>query len=76
MNIPDLIKNVLKNNNLSTREKIDNCLRIDSIQYTNLGIDSSSIEINLAKKNSRYIYDAIKTLDYDIGSMLTRAEDA
>ena len=76
MNIEDLIKNVLKNSNLSTREKIDNCLRIDSIQYTNLGVDSSKVEISIAKKNSRYIYNAIKSIDYDIGSMLTQADDA
>jgi hypothetical protein len=51
----------------SAQEKIDELLRIDCKQYTNLGIDSTKTEKESTKRNSRRIYRLIKSVDKDMG---------
>ena len=51
----------------STQDKIDELLRIDCKQYTNLGIDSTKTEKESTKRNSRRIYRLIKSVDKDMG---------
>jgi hypothetical protein len=43
--------------------------------YTNMGIDSTKTEKQLAKKTSRKIYRLIKTLNPSMGSDLLKAMD-
>ena len=59
----------------SDRKKIDAMLEIDSNNYTNLGKDSLQKDKDLVKKQSRFIYRAIKTIDESIGNLLYKARD-
>tara|TARA_R110000796_G_scaffold13268_5_gene43035 strand:- start:951 stop:1178 length:228 start_codon:yes stop_codon:yes gene_type:complete len=54
----------------SAQDKIDELLRIDCKQYTNLGIDSTKTEVELTKRNSRKIYRLIKSVDKEMGEYL------
>lgn len=56
-------------------QKIDELLRIDAGMYCRLGIDSTTTERNEAKRNSREIYKAIKTLDKDMGDSFLNLMD-
>jgi hypothetical protein len=57
------------------RRKIDELLRIDCKQYTNLGISSTKKEKEEVKKNSKKIYRLIKKIDHRIGSEFLTAMD-
>jgi|TARA_R110002074_G_scaffold42926_2_gene112413 hypothetical protein len=59
----------------SDRKKIDAMLEIDSNNYTNLGKDSLQKDKDLVKKQSRFIYRAIKTIDESVGNLLYKARD-
>jgi hypothetical protein len=59
----------------SNRRKIDAMLEIDSNNYTNLGKDSLQKEKDLVKKQSRFIYRAIKSVDESVGNLLYKARD-
>jgi len=51
----------------SSQRKLDELLRIDCEQYTNLGSDSSKAEREEVKKYSRKIYRLIRTIDKKLG---------
>lgn len=59
----------------SERKRIDELLRIDCSQYTNLGSDSTKKQREEVNKNSRKIYKAIKVIDKELGSKLLYAMD-
>jgi hypothetical protein len=59
----------------SDRRKIDAMLEIDSNNYTNLGKDSLQKDKDLVKKQSRFIYRAIKSVDESVGNLLYKARD-
>ena len=59
----------------SDKKKIDAMLEIDSNNYTNLGKDSLQKENDLVKKQSRFIYRAIKSVDESVGNLLYKARD-
>ena len=59
----------------SDKKKIDAMLEIDSNNYTNLGKDSLQKEKDLARKQSRFIYRAIKSVDESVGNLLYKARD-
>tara|TARA_Y100001958_G_scaffold24346_1_gene15213 strand:+ start:5861 stop:6088 length:228 start_codon:yes stop_codon:yes gene_type:complete len=61
------VNSILNNPTLSDREKVDELLFMDAMLYANTGIDSTQYEHALNKANSILIYEAIKTLDYDMG---------
>lgn len=52
----------------SDKKKIDELLRIDCDLYCNLGKESTKADREDAKKNSRRIYRAIKSIDQGLGS--------
>tara|TARA_R110002012_G_scaffold223032_2_gene394971 strand:+ start:635 stop:874 length:240 start_codon:yes stop_codon:yes gene_type:complete len=60
---------------ISTKDKIDRLLEIDACQYTNLGKDSTDIEKETVKKNSRYIYKTIKKIDNALGNNFLQHQD-
>lgn len=64
------MEEIMLNDSLSKREKIDELFRLDSYMYTNLGIDSTDEERNLVKEKSLKIYKYIKLLDDHIGNQL------
>ena len=72
--ITDLEK-IMNFNTWSDIKKIDELLRIDAGLYCNLGIDSTTTERNEAKRHSREIYKAIKTLDKDMGDSFLNLMD-
>ena len=61
--------------NKSIKERIDELLKIDADMYTNLGIDSTKADKEQVKKNSRFIYRAIKDLDDATGKLLLQHQD-
>ena len=73
-NITDLEK-IMTFTTWSDIQKIDELLRIDAGMYCRLGIDSTTTERNEAKRHSREIYKAIKTLDKDMGDSFLNLMD-
>lgn len=59
----------------SKKRKVDELLKMDCSQYTNLGIDSTKEEKNNVKKNSKRIYRVIKEIDKEIGERLLLSID-
>ena len=57
------------------KERTDDLLQLDAIQYTNLGIDSLKSEKNKVKKDSKFIYKKIKNIDTKLGEQLITAMD-
>tara|TARA_R110000868_G_scaffold135512_5_gene348066 strand:- start:44 stop:271 length:228 start_codon:yes stop_codon:yes gene_type:complete len=62
-----IIEKILNYKTYSIRRKIDSLLEIDANIYCNLGKDSTNSEKLEAKKQSRAIYRAIRTLDKNTG---------
>lgn len=62
------VEKILEFSTWSDKRKIDELLRIDCDLYCNLGKESTKSEREEAKKNSRRIYRAIKTIDQALGS--------
>ena len=61
---------------LSIKERTDELLKLDCIQYTNLGSDSTKAEKLEVKKNSKFIYRQIKGIDELSGNLLLKSLDA
>jgi hypothetical protein len=59
----------------SDKKKIDELLRLDCSQYTNLGLESSKSQRQEVKKNSRKIYKLIKKVDKELGDKFLRVMD-
>tara|TARA_R110000744_G_scaffold171899_3_gene290431 strand:- start:497 stop:727 length:231 start_codon:yes stop_codon:yes gene_type:complete len=71
----EIIDKIYNYKTISVRNKIDRMLEIDAIQYTNLGIDSTKTEKEIVKKNSKYIYKAIKKIHEPTGKLLLEHQD-
>ena len=69
------IDKILNYKTIDVNNKIDRLLEIDAINYTNLGIDSTKTQKELVKKESRYIYRAIRSLDKELGDLLLQHQD-
>jgi transcription elongation GreA/GreB family factor len=69
------IDKILNYKTISIRQKIDRLLEIDANNYTNLGSDSSKTEKEQVKKESRFIYRAIRTLDKELGNLFLQHQD-
>jgi hypothetical protein len=52
--------------------KIDSLLELDTIQYTNLGKESTKSEKDYVKGNSKYIYKLIERINKAVGKLLIR----
>tara|TARA_R110000787_G_scaffold56768_1_gene130281 strand:- start:1146 stop:1382 length:237 start_codon:yes stop_codon:yes gene_type:complete len=72
----DNLEELMGVSSLTTKQKVDELLRIDCKMYTNLGIDSTSKEVNLVKALSKKIYKHIKTLDPTMGKTFLTAIDS
>lgn len=75
LTIRNLAEKIAKDFALSIKERTDALLQLDSIQYTNLGIDSTKQEKNKVKSDSKYIYKQIKGIDEPTGKMLINHMD-
>lgn len=67
-----MIDKILNYKTVSIKDKIDRLLELDANMYTELGSDSTKTERLEAKKKSKVIYRAIKTLNKDLGEMLLK----
>ena len=55
--------------------RIDKLLKMDAIQYCNLGIDSTKAEKLEVKKRSKNIYKAISKIDSVLGKLFLEHQD-
>jgi len=69
------IANNIYNSNITIKYKIDDLLRLDAIQYTNLGRESTKEEKRIVKENSKHIYKIIQELSPEVGDQLIKALD-
>tara|TARA_R100001463_G_scaffold3730_3_gene14833 strand:+ start:432 stop:668 length:237 start_codon:yes stop_codon:yes gene_type:complete len=70
-----LIDKILNYKTISKRGKIDRMLAVDANQYCNLGIDSTIAEKKQVWQNSKYIYQAIKKINNELGSKFLLYQD-
>jgi len=70
-----LIDKILNYKTISKRGKIDRMLAVDANQYWNLGIDSTNAEKKQVWQNSKYIYQAIKKINNELGSKFLLYQD-
>ena len=70
-----LADKIINDFNLTVKDRSDELLKLDAIQYTNLGIDSSKTEKKEVKVNSKYIYKKIEEIDPESGKHLITSMD-
>ena len=70
-----LADKIISDFNLTVRDRTDELLKLDAIQYTNLGTDSTKTEKKEVKANSKYIYKKIQEIDHDTGKHLITSMD-
>lgn len=75
MTIKLLAEKIAKDFYKTVKEKTDDLLQLDAIQYTNLGIDSKKYEKAQVKSDSKFIYKQLKTINKDLGEQLLTAMD-
>jgi hypothetical protein len=75
MTIRLLAEKIAKDFQRTVKERTDDLLQLDAIQYTNLGIDSRKSEKTKVKTDSKYIYKQIKTIDENLGTNLIHSMD-
>lgn len=63
------IDRIIEFKSWSTKQKVDELLRIDASMYCSLGTDSTASERAQVKRNSQKIYRAIKKVDDVLGSI-------
>ena len=76
LTIRQLAEKIAKDFQLSVKERTDELLRLDAIQYTNLGTDSKSYEKKKVKSDSKYIYKQIKGFNEADGNLLLNHLDS
>ena len=69
------IEKIVEFKTLSNKKKVDELLRLDCNQYTNLGINSSKKEVEEVNKTSRKIYRQIKRVDKELGERFLHLMD-
>jgi len=68
--IRKLAETIIKDFKLTVRDRVDSVLELDAISYQNLGIDSSKLEKNKVKADSKYLYKLISSIDSTTGKQL------
>lgn len=63
--IIEQVDKIMAYSSVKADDKIDRLLKINAIQYANLGSDSYKYEREQAEITSRYIYRCIKEVDKD-----------
>lgn len=70
MELQDRVLKIVGYKTWTDKRKVDTLLEIDATAYTNLGIDSTKTEREQTRRDSRFIYRAIKSIDEDLGHKL------
>jgi hypothetical protein len=68
--IKKLSEKIAKDFYKSIKERTDELLQLDAIQYTNLGLDSTKAERLKVKSDSKHIYRQIRVIDESLGKDL------
>jgi hypothetical protein len=68
--IKKLSEKIAKDFYKSIKERTDELLQLDAIQYTNLGLDSTKAERLKVKSDSKHIYRQIRGIDESLGKDL------
>jgi len=76
LTIRNLAEKIAKDFQLSVKERTDSILELDAISYTNLGIDSTKVETNKVKSDSKYLYRLIKGFNETDGKLLLNHLDS
>lgn len=76
LTIRQLAEKIAKDFQLSVKERTDELLRLDAIQYTNLGTDSKIYEKKKVKSDSKFIYKQIKGINEPDGNLLLNHLDS
>jgi hypothetical protein len=76
LTIRKLAEKIAKDFQLSVKDRTDAILEMDSISYTNLGIDSTKTEKNKVKSDSKYLYKLIKGFNETDGKLLLNHLDS
>jgi len=76
LTIRQLAEKIAKDFQLSVKERTDELLRLDAIQYTNLGTDSKIYEKKKVKSDSKFIYKQIKGFNEADGNLLLNHLDS
>ena len=69
------IEKIVEFKTWSNKKKVDELLRLDCNQYTNLGNNSSKKEVEEVNKTSRKIYRQIKRVDKELGEKFLHLMD-
>ena len=72
----ELADRIINDNHLTIKEKTNNLLKLNAIQYSNLGIDSLKVEKAKVKSDSKYIFKHIQSIDNKLGKDFIRSMDA
>jgi hypothetical protein len=70
MELQDRVLKIVGYKTWSDKRKIDTLLEIDATAYTNLGTDSTKTQVENTRRDSRFIYRAIKSIDENLGKKL------
>lgn len=70
MELQDKVLKIVGYKTWSDKRKIDALLEIDATAYTNLGTDSTKTQVENTRRDSRFIYRAIKSIDENLGKKL------
>lgn len=70
MELQDRVLKIVGYKTWSDKRKIDALLEIDATAYTNLGTDSTKTQVENTRRDSRFIYRAIKSIDETLGKEL------
>jgi hypothetical protein len=71
----ELVDNIYNFKTISNIKKVDILLEMDAAQYTNCGKDSTIKDLEIVKKNSRYIYKTIKKINPTLGETFLKHQD-
>ena len=70
MELQDTVLKIVGYKTWSDKRKIDTLLEMDATMYTNLGTDSTKTDRENTRRDSRFIYRAIKSIDEHLGKEL------
>ena len=70
MELQDRVLKIVGYKTWTDKKKVDALLEIDANAYTNLGTDRTKTESEQTRRDSRFIYRAIKSIDEELGHKL------
>ena len=72
----DLAREIALNFNKSIQDRVNELLKADCSNYTNLGIDSTESERTLVRGTSKDIYQLVNLIDEETGKLLMKTLDS